>query len=180
MDNGASSYRRFFEGDRAAFEEIVKAYGDSLACFAYCFVHDSFAAEDIVAETFAAILLKRKKFEENAKFKTYLFRIARNKCFDYLRAGGKTTPLNDVENLLRVDAESEYFEDERNKELYLALQRLPAQYGDALYLTYIDGFSIEEVCKIMRKNKKQVYNLLTRAKPALKKLLSEEKIYEEL
>lgn len=128
-----------------------------------------------MAETFAAILLKRRKFEENAKFKTYLFRIARNKCVDYLRANNKKTPLNDVENLLKVDAETEYFDNERDKEVYLALQKLPEQYGDALYLTYIDGFSIDEVSKIMRKNIKQVYNLLARAKTALKTLLLEEK-----
>ena len=180
MDDGASSYHRFLNGDEKAFEEIVMLYSDSLVCFAYCFVHDSETAEDIAADTFAALLVKRRRFAPKALFKTYLYRIARNKCMDYLRKARKFCPLNDAETLLSSDSEREFFRRERDRKLYLCMQNLPAQYRDVLYLVYIDGFSVPEVCTIMGKNAKQVYNLLARAKAELKKLLINEGLDENL
>ena len=59
------------------------------------------------------------------------------------------------------------------------MQNLPVQYKDVLYLRYIDGFTLPELSRILKKNSKQVYNLLARAKPALKKLLNEEGVFNE-
>ena len=47
MDNGASSYRRFLEGDESAFDEIMKELFDGLVFFIDRYVHDIHAAEDI-------------------------------------------------------------------------------------------------------------------------------------
>jgi len=58
MDNGASSYRRFLEGDLSAFEEIIDAYKDSLIFFINRYVSDLDLAEDIAADTFATLLMK--------------------------------------------------------------------------------------------------------------------------
>ena len=52
MDNGASSYRRFLDGDESAFEEIMKEYFDNLVFFIDRFVHDIHAAEDIAIDPF--------------------------------------------------------------------------------------------------------------------------------
>lgn len=179
-DRGADCYRRFLEGDKVAFEEIVKDYGDSLVRFAYCFLHDSAAAEDAVAETFAVLLVKRRKFSEDARFRPYLYRVARNKCIDYLRKMKRCEQLNDAENVFCGDAERDISDRERDRQIFLCLQRLPEQYRNALYLTYFDGFSVREVCEIMRKNEKQVYNLLARAKSNLKEIFIEEGLNENL
>ena len=45
MDNGASSYRRFLEGDESAFDEIMKELFDGLVFFIDRYVHDIHAAE---------------------------------------------------------------------------------------------------------------------------------------
>ena len=50
MDNGASSYRRFLEGDLSAFEEIIDTYKDSLIFFINRYVSDLDLAEDIAAD----------------------------------------------------------------------------------------------------------------------------------
>ena len=49
MDNGASSYRRFLDGDESAFNEIMKELFPSLMFFIDRYVHDTHAAEDISA-----------------------------------------------------------------------------------------------------------------------------------
>ena len=46
MDNGASSYRRYLEGDQTAFDEIMGLYRNSLTFFINRFVHDMDAAEE--------------------------------------------------------------------------------------------------------------------------------------
>lgn len=53
MDNGASSYRRFLDGDESAFDEIMKELFDNLVFFIDRYVHDIHAAEDIAIDMMA-------------------------------------------------------------------------------------------------------------------------------
>ena len=56
MDNGASSYRRYLDGDEDAFGEIVKEYFDKLVFFVNRYVRNFAAAEDIAVDVFALLL----------------------------------------------------------------------------------------------------------------------------
>ena len=180
MDNGASSYNRFLNGDNTALDELVALYSDALVGFALCIVGDADVAEDIAADTFARLVVKRKKFVEEAPFKAYLFKIARNKCIDYLRTSSHTCGDFDFEQLVGGNVEADVLKRERDRLLYSALAKLPAQYRDVLHLTYFEGFSVEEIRRIMKKSAKQVYNLLSRAKFSLKALLIKEGIGNEI
>ena len=123
-------------------------------------------------DTFATVIATKRRFSPRATFKTYLYRIARNKCIDYIRFHKKVVPLCDLENVLSFDdVEADVEKREEKRVLYECLQRLPREYRDVLQLSYLEGFDTQEVCSIMRKNTKQVYNLLARAKQSLKILL---------
>ena len=148
--------------------------------FAYCIVGDYAAAEDIAADCFATLFTKRKQFYEQAKFKTYLYKIARNKAVDLLRRNKFTVRADDLEDMLRCDSERELFERETKRQLYVCMQKLPVQYRDVLCLIYFDGFSIPDAGAVMKKTAKQVYNLLARAKATLRKYLEEAGINEKL
>ena len=182
MDNGAILYAQYLNGDDSALEQLVKFYYDGLVRFAYCFVKDSAVSEDIVADAFATLIVKRKRFFQRASFKTYLYKIVRNKCLDYLRFNKRFVPLDDLANMLSSgDIENAVEADERKVTLYKCLQQLNAQYRYVLTLAYIDGFSVDETAKITGKSVKQVYNLLARAKVSLKQLLINEGInYEDI
>lgn len=180
MDNGASSYNRFLNGDNKALDELVVLYSDALVGFAMCIVGDVDAAEDIAADTFACLVVKRKKFAEESSFKAYLFKIARNKCIDYLRYSARRCQGVDFEQLVGGNAEIDVLKRERDRLIYSALAKLPAQYRDVLHLTYFEGFSANEIRKIMKKSAKQVYNLLSRAKSSLKEILIIEGISNEI
>ncbi|MCH5156360.1 MAG: RNA polymerase sigma factor [Clostridiales bacterium] len=179
-DFGASSYHRYLQGDSSALEDLVREYGDTLVRFCYSFLNDYYSAEDVMEETFATLIVKRKKFSERAKFKTYLFKIARNKCIDILRSRNRTVELNDnLNDLLSDSPESTALLSDRNKQLYKCMLLLPEAYRQVLILVYFEDFSVEETGKVLYKNRKQIYNLLSRARASLKEILIKEGINSE-
>ena len=132
-------------------------------------------AEDVTADTFAALFIRRKKFREGAKFRTWLYTVARNRAIDWVRKNGRNRPLTGLENVLvSADGEEAMLGRQRKESLYACMQKLPATYKEVLYLSYFDGFSVKEICRILKKSAKQVYNLLSRAKTALKAILVKE------
>ena len=177
---GASSYRRFPQGDQTALDQILIAYSDSLVRFAYSLVHNATAAEDIAAESIAILLTKTIKFRDEGHMRAYLYKIARYKSMDYLRLHRYHVPLEDVEMVLGSgDPESDAVLKQRDETIYRCMQALPESYRQVLQLSFFDGFSIQEICAIIHKTSKQVYNLLARAKVALKQLLEKEGITHE-
>ena len=177
---GESSYRRFPQGDRSALEELIRTYSDSLVRFAYSYVKSSAAAEDVAEDTFAALFVKGKHFGQEPQLRAWLYKVARSKCIDYLRRHKREIPLADVENVLHCDdAEADVARCMRNETIYVCMQALPEQYREVLQLTYFDGFSLQQTCRIMGKSSKQVYNLHARSKIALKQLLEKEGITHE-
>lgn len=177
---GESSYRRFLQGDREALEELIRTYSDALVRFAYSYVKDSAAAEDLAGDTVALLFMKGKRFSSEGQMRSYLYKTARSRCVDYLRSHRKDVPLEDVENVLGFGStESEYLRRYRDERLYVCMQHLPQQYREILQLTYFSGFSLQESGKILGKTVKQTYNLHARAKVALRLLLEKEGITHE-
>lgn len=176
-------YRKFLQGDAGALEDLVRAYSDALVRFSCLFVKNPDIAEDIAEDAFAALIVKRKKFPQDGALKAYLYKIVRNRSIDYLRSRRrKDAPLSQFENVLAsADTERQIIAGVRNEQLYSCLSALPQNYRDALSLIYFDGFSAEEAGKVMGKSRKQVYNLLARAKCALRELLIKEGFcYEDI
>ena len=177
MDLSTQLYLQYVDGNTNALQQLVEMYSDGLVRFAYSFVASSAVAEDIMEDTFATVIATKRHFSPKATFKTYLYKIARNKCLDYVRFHKKFLPLGDLENVLAfTDVESDVEKREETRTLYKCLQQLPREYRDVLQLSYLEGFDVQEICSIMRKNTKQVYNLLARAKQNLKILLEKEEI----
>ena len=177
---GESSYRRFLRGEKNALDDLIRTYSDALVRFAYSYLKDSAAAEDVVGESFALLFVKKKHFTSEEAMRSYLYKTARSRCIDYLRRHKRDVPLEDVENVLSFGSlEEGYLRKYRDEKLYVCMQALPAAYREVLQLTYFSGFSMEDTCRIMGKNLKQVYNLHSRAKIALKTLLEKEGITHE-
>ncbi len=177
---GVSSYRRFLQGDKLALEEFIRTYSDALVRFAYSFVRNSAVAEDVAAESIAVFCMKAKRFADEAHMRAYLYKIARNRAMDYLRRHRNEVPLEDVENVLGSgDPEQTAMIKERDAAIYRCMLQLPEQYRAVLQMHYFDGFSIVGICTVLGKNSKQVYNLLSRARSALKQFLEKEGITDE-
>src|SRR5713226_9714554 len=72
-------------GDEASFELLLQKYRTPLVNFLYRMVRDTAAAEDLAQEVFLRVYRARKKYAPNAKFTTWLFRIATNLALNALR-----------------------------------------------------------------------------------------------
>ena len=177
MDNGASSYRRFLAGDENAFVEIVDEYRESLIFFLYRYVGDLHAAEDLAEDVFVEVLLHPKRFRFQCALKTWLFTIGHNKAVDFLRKTSRlqVVPLDEAERLAEVsNLEDAVLDSEEKRLLNGALGEISEDYRMALHLVYFEDLSHEEAARVMKKNRKQVENLVYRGKQSLRKILERE------
>lgn len=177
MDNGASSYRRYLDGDDAAFDEILRLYRDNLTFFINRFVHDLDAAEDLAIDTFMYLIVHRHRYNFRTPLKTYLFMIGRSRALDYLKHRSKLTmiELEQAGELSDgVSLEELILLDERKQMLNRALNRLPEEMQTAVHLVYFEDLTYDDAAKVMKKNSKQVANLLYRAKEKLRTILGKD------
>ena len=177
MDNGASSYRRFLEGDKNAFDDVFDLYYTPLTFFINRYVGNVHDAEDIAINTLLELLLHPKRYNFRTPLKAYLFAIARNKSLNFLRDHRKDTVLpEDVEGELadRASLADELVKREDLHALNNALKSLPEEMQAAIHLVYFEELSYEDTAKVMGKSKKQIDNLLYRAKAILRDTLGKE------
>ena len=178
MDHGAQCWRRYLDGDESGFDELLKTHRDSLTFFLYRLVHDESVAEDLCIDTFMELLLHKRRYNFKIPLKNYLFMIARSRAVDYLRHAKKfaTVELSEAENETadNYTPEEILLKNEQSRALSLAMQSLPDEMQIALHLVYIEELSYKDAAHVMKKSPKQVDNLLTRAKSALRTTLSKE------
>ncbi len=184
MDNGASSYRRYLDGDDEGMVEIIKNYKDGLTLYINGFVKNIYTAEELMEETFVKLATKRPRFGGKSSFKTWIFAIARNLTLDYLRKNKRLCQNPIDENDLsaeEADVERQYLKKEQSILLHRTMQKLNTEYFQVLYLAYFEGFTNSETALVMKKNNRQIENLIYRAKTALRTMLEKEGFrYEEL
>ena len=178
MDNGASSYRRFLEGDESAFDEIMKELFDNLVFFIDRYVHDIQAAEDIAIDAFSDLVVNKHRYNFKVTLKTYLFMLGRSRALNYIkhRKVINFVELTEADNTL---AEQETLEeiilsDERKRIVNNALNSLTDDMRVVVHLIYFEDLSYDEAAKVMKKNRKQVDNLLYRAKKELRIILGKD------
>ena len=178
MDNGASSYRRFLDGDDSAFDEIIKELYDKLVFFIDSYVHDVHAAEDIAIDAFSDLVVYRHRYNFKVQLKTYLFMLGRSRALNYIKHRKRVTVVefSEAESVPDEPEQLEelILEDERKREVHAALQKLPEDMRTAVHLVYFEELSYEDAARVMKKNKKQVDNLLYRAKKELRSALGED------
>lgn len=177
MDAGAASYRRYLNGDDDGMVEIIRDYKDGLILFLHQFTGDIHTAEDWMEDTFVKLATKKPPFSGRSGFKTWLYAIARNIARDHLRRHTVTVVSQDVldgHTADEWDLEREYLRQEQKIQLHRAMSRLKPEYRQVLYLTFFEGFSNEQAGRIMKKNKRQIENLVYRAKQTLRSQLEKE------
>ena len=178
MDNGASSYRRFLDGDDNGITEIVEIYKDGLILYLNGYVNNIFVAEELTEDTFFRLIIKKPKYSGKSTFKSWLYAIGRNVAVDYIRHNSKilNVSIDDVENYLieEQNLEQSYIKEENMLIVNKAINELIPEYRNVLWLTYFEEFSNKETAIILKKTERQIKNLLYRARKALKSKLEKE------
>lgn len=183
MDRGAINYRRFLDGEDDGMVELIKEYKDGLILYLTKFTNNIFLAEDLMEDAFVRLAIKKPYFNGRASFKTFLYAIARNIAVDHIRKDVKISevPLDETRNTLaEAGLEQDYIREENKIAVHKALRTLHPAYAQVLYLTYFENFSNQEAAKVMHKSKRQIEQLVYRAKLSLRIELEKEGVYEEL
>ncbi len=167
-------YRRYRNGDEAAFAEIVKLYFSNMVFFIDRYVHDPEEAQDIAIDTFTELVVHPGRYNFKTSLKTYLFAIARHKALNFVKHRSRRpeeAALAAGHDTVTGSAEARILADQQKRQIYEAVASLPENQRIAVHLVYFEDLSCEEAAKVMKKSRKQVYNLLYRAKTALRWLL---------
>ena len=183
MDHGAQAYSRYLDGDDGGLAEIIRDYSTGLTVFLCSVTGDLAGAEEVMEDVFFRLAAKKPKFKGKSSFKTWLYAIGRNAALDYVRRRAKYAE-NPVEDYLNgapsgENPERDLLQAETNRTLYACIGRLPPDYRQALTLSYFEELDNGQVAAVMKKNRRQVENLLYRAKAALKQELEKEGIGHE-
>ena len=176
MENlGYQYYQQFLGGDPLGFEEIVRQYRNNLILFIQQFVRDYQAAEDISQNVFVKLYLKKPMYSPDASFKTWLYTIAKREALNHLKKQ-RRHPLVDYDANAFFEVEQDYLEtilsDERAIALHRALSELKEDYRQVLYLCYFEDMQVNDMARLMKKNPRQVSDLLYNAKKSLKSVIT--------
>ena len=115
-------------------------------------------AEDVAQETFIAAYKALSGFQLDAKFSTWLYRIAVNKCKDSLRArrpGIFSLDATDDESAAAWEIADEETPHERLEQVELAweidngIQALPPLYRESFVLKHVEGLGYDEMSAIL-------------------------------
>lgn len=174
--------RKCLKGDETALTFLFKHYLRPVYIFVFRLVKDKQDAEEITQETFLKAWRNLKKFDLKKSFRTWIFSIAKNTAFDFLKKKKEILLLNDEENSPVLEMPdpgllpSEILDQKKLKEiLEEAIQQLPLKYQMVLFLHYNDHFTFQEIAEILDESINTVKSRHYRALRELKKLLCQKK-----
>lgn len=177
MDNGASSYRRFLEGDDNGIVEIIKDYKDGLILFLNRYVNNIHIAEELAEDTFFKIVTRKPRFNARGSFKTWLYTIGRNMAINYMRRAKKISdaPIEDINaSSDECNLEETYIREEQKIVIHRALSKINADYSKILYLKFFEDLNNEQIAMVLKKSRRQIENMIYQAKQSLKSELDKE------
>ena len=187
-------------GEEAAFVELVARYGASLLRLARTFVRDRAVAEEVVQETWLAVLNGIDRFEGRSSLKTWIFQILSNRAKRRAVRERRSAPFSSLadgeDDEAAVDADRFRPEGDRwvghwaaapsdwshlPEERLLgretlarvqdAIQTLPPRQAEVLVLRDVEGWDPEEVCAALNLSDGNQRILLHRARSKVRAAL---------
>src|SRR5215210_1603679 len=191
---------RLRDGDEAAFAELLDRYGSTMLRVAQMYVKDRASAEEVVQETWLAVLNGIDRFEGRSSLKTWLFRILTNRAKTRAVRERRTIPFSALQpdRVPEPALEPDRFRDpddprwpghwavppqawpedrlvagETREKLAEAIEALPASQRAVISLRDLEGWSAEEVCNALAVSETNQRVLLHRARSKVRKALEE-------
>jgi len=180
-DEDAALVERSRQGDRTAFNELVNRNAQKVFRMARHMTRNDQDAEDVLQEAFLKAFSRLDQFQGDAKFSTWLTRIAVNESLMRLRKGrnSKTVSLDEE---LEVgdsaiprevaddgeDPEQTYGRTEMREILEGAIDSLAEGYRTVFVLRDVEGFSTEETAEMLDLSVSAVKSRLLRARLQLR------------
>ena len=132
-------------GDRDAFDALLRDIGPALLRYATRVTNDSAMAEDVVQETFIAIIRKVEWLQDASLFKPWVYRIASREAFRLLRKRRRYTDPPDDE-LSFIEEPVDPWQRER---LLASLERLSPASRAVVTLHYLEEMPLADVAAVL-------------------------------
>ncbi|MEE9343009.1 MAG: RNA polymerase sigma factor RpoE [Gammaproteobacteria bacterium] len=175
----AELVRRVQDGDKSAFDILVRKYEHKLANVIGRYIRDHSEVLDVSQEAFIKAYRALPNFRGDSAFYTWLYRIAINTAKNYLVASGRRPPRDDIEasEAEQYDGASslkEYATPERilmknelEATIQSAIEHLPEDLRTAIILRELEGFTYEEIAETMECPIGTVRSRIFRAREAI-------------
>jgi RNA polymerase sigma-70 factor, ECF subfamily len=161
-------------GEIDLYNQIIKKYEKALFVMIVNIIKHRETAEDIAQDVFLSAYTRLGTFDPAlAKFSTWLFQIARNRCFNEIKKRKEAMVPDMDTHPSGHNPANDLMKKELFSELDQALDKLPFNQKTAFILAEIQEFSLLEVSEIEEVPVGTIKSRLSRAKEKLRSLLNE-------
>jgi len=174
LDEDVRLMLAFRAGDDAAFDALFERWAGRLLRYLERMLREPATAEELVQESFLRVYRARERYEPEARFSTWLYRIATNLALNELRRPRRRDPhdsldAEDAVPLAEVQPATDDVVHARRmgEGVEAALGRLPERQRLALWLSAVEGQSYAEVARTLDVSEKAVKALVHRARVSL-------------
>lgn len=173
-------------GDYSAFDELYNRYAPGLRRFLFSLTWDQETAEDYLQETFLRLFRSRERYQPTGKFKTFIFRIAKNYYITKMRQNGRmngsmqqaysydSDPFENIHANARIEPEVHLMEDYRRFRLRQVISTLPESQKLVFILSHFEDMNYVEISELLKIPVGTVKSRMHSAVNALRSLLKEE------
>ena len=152
--------RRALEADPESFGELCRRYYQSLVAVADSILMDHHLAEDAAQEAIAAACRQLSKLKKPERFGPWIVAICRNVAKDMLRKRQRQRkPIQTCQ-----DCESGHEDNDQNVILAEALQQLPQNLREVIFLRFYNDMSYRQMAKVLGATERVVDGRIRRAK----------------
>lgn len=181
LERDAQLMLRVKEGDDASFAALLERYRAPVIHFVYRMVQNQHIAEELAQDVFLRVYRARKGYVPNAKFTTWLFRIATHIALNAIRDGRGERGTESLDDQgaqaselpdRRRTIEQAMLEDARLAEVRRAVQALPAKQRAAVLMHKYQELDYAQIARALGCSESAVKSLLFRAYETLRRKLA--------
>ena len=163
---------RVAHGDERAFQLLSRRHLPAMLGLARRILGNAAEAEDVAQEAFMRVWTHAPRWQPLAQFRTWLTRVVINLCLDRKRRAPWVALETAGDIVDRAPGAGDKAEDdERERMLAAAIEKLPGRQRSAIVLTYGEGMSNAQVAEILDTSVSAVETLLVRGKQNLRRAL---------
>jgi len=174
---------RVSEGDRSSFDLLLDRHRLSVVNHLYRVVRNRAIAEELAQDVFIRVYRSRAKYQPDAKFTTWLFRITTNVALNWRRDTRRENSLvrldEETRNMRKREirdstprADELLVQAHRAKEVRAAIDTLPAKQLAAVLMHKYEGLEYSEIAEVLNCSIPALKSLLFRAYETLRQRLA--------